>query len=145
MFYSFLSMFIFFLDSLIKRIREENPAEFDLCNESISITTYHNKGAFLNLGEKYPQLVKYISLSLTLILVPIFIFTLFHHGTGAMKLGLAFLLGGAFSNTYDRLQKGYVVDYMNFPKAPGKLRTVIFNLSDFAIIIGALIIALRKH
>ena len=37
--------------------------------------------------------------------------TLGQKGKAALKLGLAFLLGGAFSNTYDRLKRKYVVDY----------------------------------
>lgn len=96
----------------------------------------------MNLGERIPTGVKLISIMLTLFLTIIFLLTLTRHGKGLLKLGLAILLGGAFSNTYDRMTRGYVVDYLTFPKAPFKLKNVVFNLSDFAITLGALIATL---
>src|SRR3989344_4031117 len=42
----------------------------------------------------------------------------------------AFLLGGATSNLIDRLQFGYVVDYIDVGSLP------VFNIADLAIIIG---------
>ena len=51
------------------------------------------------------------------------------------------MLGGAFSNTYDRLTKKYVVDYLELPKVP-LLNKIIFNLSDFCIALGALLTVL---
>ena len=59
-----------------------------------------------------------------------------------LRLGLALLLGGAFSNTYDRLRRGYVVDYVSFPVKWQAFRKIVFNCSDFCIIIGALLSAL---
>ena len=53
------------------------------------------------------------------------------------------LLGGAFSNTYDRLKRKYVVDYFSFGVKWEPLRAIVFNISDFCILIGALIIAIK--
>jgi len=128
-------------DYIIKKHRDENYGSSYRINDHIAITTYHNKGAFLNLGEKKSGLVMAISIIITVILSLIFLFTLTLKGRWLLKMGLSLLLGGAFSNSYDRLKKGYVVDYLNFPKAPGFIRNMIFNISDFAIIIGALISA----
>ena len=144
MFHILITTLLFGTDNLIKHQREENPDEYDMVSGNIHVTTYHNYGAFLNLGDKKTVIVKAISLILTLILSLIFVFTFSKHGKGLLKTGLAILLGGAFSNTYDRLKRGYVVDYLNFPKAPGKLKNVIFNISDFAILIGALIATLHS-
>ena len=55
---------------------------------------------------------------------------------------LALLLGGSFSNTYDRLRRKYVVDYLSFPVKWKWFRDIVFNISDFCIIIGALLAAL---
>ena len=55
-----------------------------------------------------------------------------------LKWGLTLLLGGAYSNTYDRLARKYVVDYVSF-NGPFRLRNVMFNIGDFCIMIGALI------
>ena len=44
-----------------------------------------------------------VSLVFTLILTIVFIVSLGHRGNNLLRLGLSLLLGGAFSNTYDRL------------------------------------------
>ncbi|MBQ0028666.1 MAG: signal peptidase II [Lachnospiraceae bacterium] len=125
-------------DCSIKRHREENDEEYEYLNGKVKVVTYHNKGAFLNLGDKYPFVVLVLSMIFTFLIGILFVFSLGFKGRGILKAGLGLLLGGAFSNTYDRLKKGYVVDYLNFPHAPGKIRQIIFNISDFAIIIGSL-------
>ena len=54
------------------------------------------------------------------------------------KLGASFLLGGAASNLYDRLNRGYVVDYIRFPNCRiKKIRHIIFNIADFFLFMGA--------
>lgn len=52
------------------------------------------------------------------------------------------LLGGAFSNTYDRCRRKYVVDYFSFGVKWKRLSRIVFNISDFGIILGALTAAL---
>lgn len=46
------------------------------------------------------------------------------------------ILGGGLSNFAERLRRGKVYDYVQFPKAPGKLKRYVFNLADFAILAG---------
>jgi len=110
----------------------------------ILTTKYHNKGAFLDAGSSKTAFVKWISVGLTIVLTVLFIVTLGKKGKMALKLGLAFLLGGAYSNTYDRIKRKYVVDYFRINAPFAFVRKVIFNISDFCIIIGALIVALQK-
>lgn len=57
---------------------------------------------------------------------------------------MALLLGGAYSNTYDRLTRKYVVDYVSFPVKNARLRKIVFNVSDFCIMIGALLLAIGE-
>ena len=52
-------------------------------------------------------------------------------------MGLSVLLGGSFSNTYDRLKRKYVVDYFSFNVKCCGIRRIVFNISDFCIMIGA--------
>ncbi len=130
-------------DSVIKKHREDNDTVYKCLGDRVSIITYRNKGAFLGKGSSTPVPVMIASVTLTLILSVIFLVTLTKSGLRALKFGLGLLLGGAFSNSYDRIKKGYVVDYLVFEKAPGFLGNVVFNISDFAIIIGALISALQ--
>ncbi len=110
----------------------------------VILTKYHNRGAFLNAGEKMPFLIRMLSLTLTIFAAALFLCSFGLAGKGLLKWGLSLLLGGAFSNTYDRLKRGYVVDYfrLNIPCRP--LRKIIFNISDFCIMAGAVMIAAEK-
>lgn len=82
-----------------------------------------------------------ISVLLTMLLTAVFFLTLGKAGKGLLKWGLTLLLGGAYSNTYDRLARKYVVDYVSFP-VPGRLGKVVFNVGDFCIMIGTLLCVL---
>ena len=53
-------------------------------------------------------------------------------------LGAGWLLGGGLSNLWERVCHGRVFDYVQFPRAPGRLRRYVFNLADFAILAGVL-------
>ena len=139
-----LSAGIFLLETLIKQKREENTENKEYLSGNVQITTYHNYGAFLNGGDKKPFVVKMISILLTIGLTALFIFTFTRYGKKQLRVGLAFLLGGAYSNTYDRLKRGYVVDYLNFPKMPGRIKNIVFNISDFCIMIGACLIVIKQ-
>ncbi len=130
-------------DGCIKKMREENDNVYDCLDGNVKIVTYRNRGAFLGIGEKNPVLVLFLSVLLTAIISVIFVLTLTKKGTKTLRAGLGLLLGGAFSNAYDRAKKGYVTDYIIFSKAPGKIKNIVFNISDFAIIVGTLISALQ--
>lgn len=115
-----------------------------ICKDSIRLRKYHNFGAFLNIMEKKKKLLHAISILFTATIGIFFLFTLFHKGNRVLKLGLSLLLGGAFSNTYDRLTREYVVDYFSFCSPWEELNRIVFNISDFCIIIGTLIITLSS-
>lgn len=115
-----------------------------ICKDSIRLRKYHNFGAFLNIMEKKKKLLHAISILFTATIGIFFLFTLFHKGNRVLKLGLSLLLGGAFSNTYDRLTREYVVDYFSFCSPWEELNRIVFNISDFCIIIGTLIITLSN-
>ncbi len=110
---------------------------------TILVRKYHNHGAVLDLGEKRSWLVAAMSLVLTVLLSMVFAVTLTGYGSSWLRAGLSVLLGGAFSNTYDRLKRKYVVDYFSFGVKWEPLRRVVFNLSDFCILIGSLILVLK--
>jgi len=142
-----LSVGIFILDLFIKNRIErkmEEGEERPLCGGRLVIRKYHNRGAFLDMGEKRQKGVALLSLCLTLFMTAVFLATFSFCGNAALKAGLALLLGGAYSNTYDRLARKYVVDYVSFPVKNKKLSRIVFNISDFCIIVGALLLALSK-
>lgn len=142
---SLLAAGIFVLDLLIKnhieRSREQGEEE-QICGGRLLLRKYHNKGAFLDAGKQRSGLVSLLSLTLTLGATVMFLATFTCKGNNVLRVGLAFLLGGAYSNTYDRLRRKYVVDYVSFPVKNKKIRNVVFNISDFCIMIGALLIVI---
>lgn len=135
---------IFMLELFLKnKIEKQMEAGMQklLCREHLIIRKYHNRGAFLDIGEKVHPLVAAVSLILTLFVTAVFFLTLGQKGKKGLKIGLTLLLGGAFSNTYDRLKRKYVVDYFSFNVKWKRLGRIVFNLSDFCILIGAVIAA----
>ncbi|MDD6811565.1 MAG: signal peptidase II [Lachnospiraceae bacterium] len=139
--YALLSASVFSLDWLIKNRIEQDGKEGEekkICSGMLLLRKYHNKGAFLNAGEKKSKFVAVLSVLLTLGLTVLFLVTFTMKGNSLLKTGLSLLLGGAYSNTYDRLRRKYVVDYVSFPVKNKAIRRIVFNLSDFCIMIGAL-------
>ena len=55
--------------------------------------------------------------------------------------GTSLMLSGAVSNLYDRLKRGYVVDYIGFEAADPQIRKITFNLGDFCLMGGAAVVA----
>ena len=147
MFYAILSALIFFLDLAIKnRVEREGKEgeEREIANGFLLLRKHHNKGAFLNAGENKSKLVAIVSIALTLAMTVLFLVTFTFKGSRLLKTGLALLLGGAYSNTYDRMRRHYVVDYVSFPVKNKVIRRIIFNISDFCIMIGALCMVLES-
>lgn len=145
MLYAILSALIFSLDLGIKDWVENKTAdgeEREIGNGLLLLKKYHNKGAFLNMGESSSKLVATSSIILTLAMTVLFLVTFTFKGSRLLKTGLALLLGGAYSNTYDRMRRHYVVDYVSFPVKNKFIRRIVFNISDFCIMIGALCMVL---
>ena len=52
------------------------------------------------------------------------------------------ILAGAIGNTYERVARGYVTDFINVPK--GRIRTWFFNIADMCVAAGAAIMLLGE-
>ena len=99
---------LFAADSIIKyRIeKEKRPGEATPClNGKVVIRKYHNKGAMLNIGEQNQHFMAILSLVFSAFVTGIFVVTLGMKGKKLLNTGLALILGGAYSNTYDRLRR----------------------------------------
>lgn len=134
-------LLIFILDDKIKNYIENNKEMHEkemILNGHIIIERYHNKGAMLNFLEKNTKVVKYISAFLLALLSLVFMFILPKQGKKLLKFALALVIGGACSNVYDRITKGYVVDYFSFKF----LKNIIFNISDICIFVGSGLLAI---
>jgi signal peptidase II len=141
MIYILVVVVLFFLDNKIKKYIEEHKEMYkkeEILNGNIILERYHNKGAMLNFMENNVSLVKKVTISLLGLLIVSFALLLSKKGNNLLKLGLSFVLGGALSNVYDRVKKGYVVDYFSFKF----IKKVVFNISDICIFIGSFLIAI---
>jgi signal peptidase II len=114
----------------------------EILGGKIIIRKHYNEGAFLNFMQEKKELLKTISCVSLGLLALLFIIVLPKKGKVLLKLGLSLILGGAISNVSDRVSRGHVIDY--FTINTGKLKTVIFNLSDMAIFLGSLLILLAS-
>ena len=133
-------MGIFLGDLCIKnRIEKTGGENFPACfaGNKLILKKYHNTGAMLDLGASRRAVMTAISVILTILVSIAFVLSLGHRGNNTLRAGLTLLLGGSFSNTYDRLKRKYVVDYLSFNVKWQWFRRIVFNLSDFCIIIGS--------
>lgn len=134
---------LFWKDHVEREIPEGSSKK--ALRNTVILTKHHNYGAAFNTGERRPGIVKGISVLLTVLAAIFFIFSFGTVGKGMLKFGLSLLLGGAFSNTYDRLRRGYVVDYFRLNVPAKRIRNLIFNISDFCIVIGAVLAVLGEQ
>ena len=152
MFYIIIAVTIFVSDSILKYRIEKNTnsdKKKEIFNNKIIIKKYHNSGAMLELLASKPHTVAMVSLAFAAFMTGVFAATFGTKGKPLLKTGLALILGGAYSNTYDRLSKKYVVDYISFKvnskyKFINRFQNVIFNISDFGIMIGAVFLVLNE-
>jgi len=96
----------------------------------------HNRGMMMNYLEQHPLLVQLASVFALGILLIWQSLTLKKPGHVGKKLGTAFMTGGALSNTFDRVKRGYVVDYIAVKTKHKKFTDLTFNVGDFAIFAG---------
>ena len=52
------------------------------------------------------------------------------------------MTAGALSNLFDRVKRGYVVDYFSFQL--GWLKKVVFNIGDICIFLGTFLLAVSE-
>lgn len=134
MYVIFLFSFLFLLDFSLKEYSLKHlrwNGQINYFNKSLQIIYVENKGIAFNLLEN-----KKILILISNFLLLSYILYLYFNSENS-KIPLILIFSGGFGNFFDRLIRGYVIDYIyfnlkNFP---------VFNLSDFYIIIGAILFA----
>ncbi len=132
----------FFLKEQSEKRKDWNERE--ICRGRIVLKKYHNRGAALNFMEGRPGLLKKISFGMLLVLGILWYLFWRKKENPAVLLGLSLAIGGGANNFYDRLKRGYVVDYFSFRTPWNWLNQIIFNISDLCIFIGTLIAVASK-
>ncbi len=105
---------------------------------------YH--GAFGMLGSNTPLLI-----AMALVVLVIFWINFRHAAERSAIVRIAFglIVGGAVGNILDRIQYGYVIDFIDFYRFPALWRYT-FNIADSCITIGVLLLLIsgvsaRRH
>ena len=93
---------------------------------------HHNKGFAANRLDDKQSVVAAVSAASTTAIAMGMAFTDEDKSFNPESLGWAIILGGAISNTFDRLRRRYVVDYIPLGRR-------IYNIGDFFIYTGAFI------
>ncbi len=114
-----------------------------ICGGKVLLCRYHNRGVALNVFEKRPGIIKYFCGGMLLFLGIIWFLISKKKKNLGIRLGLSLLTGGGAGNLYDRVTRGYVVDYFSFQTSWNWLNRIVFNLSDLAIFLGAFLVSLK--
>lgn len=101
----------------------------------VRLTGMHNRGSAFGLLHLSRKCLAGVSLVVLVVSLPL---------CRRSRVGCGLLLGGGASNLCERLGDAGVFDYIQFPKAPGRMKRYVYNLADFAIFLGALLISLSR-
>ena len=107
-----------------------------------NLTLVHNSGAAFSFLRDAGGWQRYFFIVLTTgISIVLFIWLLrLPARRAALACALALIIGGAIGNLWDRLQYGYVIDFIEVYY--DKWSWPVFNIADSAITVGALLLML---
>ena len=130
-----VSIIVFLFDQLTKYIIKNNY--ISLINKDLilfSIDYVKNFGAAFNLLSGSRIFLSTVSLLITIILL--FIILNKKNTCIIELLAFSFILGGTIGNGFDRITKGYVIDFINL----NFINFAVFNIADLSINIGLILI-----
>jgi signal peptidase II len=106
--------------------------------DTVRLQLAENGGAFLGLGDSLPTWARTAVFSFggALLVAGATLWAIrSNHLSRFQTLGVALICSGGVGNTIDRLSRhGFVTDFLNMGLGP--LRTGIFNVADFALLLG---------
>ena len=139
---------MFALDECIKQYVDKKRKTGECTrvgNTCVMIEKFYNTGASLSMCKDYPRLVTGMHIFVMGALSGVYLCVQNRRDCRGLKLALSLMLGGGFSNLWDRIHKHHVVDYVRFRTPWKKLSKLVFNLSDFAIFLGAILTLIFAH
>ena len=134
-------------DHVTKEIARSQLAEGDSMSffgDTLRLQHVENPGAFLGMGSTLSsEIRKVVFLFGGTLVVGLALMWSFgsKHLNKLQTIGAALVCGGGIGNMIDRYtQNGYVTDFLNI--GINNFRTGIFNIADFALLIGVLMVIL---
>ena len=142
---SILSLLIaggaFSADMLTKHAADKKLAggrKVKLAGGVLTLQRAENSGFAKNRLSGHRKTVAAVSTAVFAIFAIIYAITLSKPALHVLKAGLGLMLGGAAGNVFDRLVKGKVTDFLILKPVD----SIIFNLADVFILIGAVVTVL---
>lgn len=107
-----------------------------------NLTLVHNPGAAFSFLRDAGGWQRYFFIILTTVISVVLLVWLARlpSGRALLACALALVIGGAAGNLWDRLQYGYVIDFIDVYY--DKWSWPVFNIADSAITVGALLLIL---
>ena len=124
-------------------VRKFTPSRQTILDKVVLRKVY-NKGFCFNTLDKKPELVRKTSGILCAGLAIYDAWLFLKKGKWLRKFGMVFLTAGAISNTYDRLIRGKVIDYIGIQWKNSRFRRLTANLADVYVVIGAAVTGVAK-
>ena len=127
---------LFAADRVLKYLSRTGKLKFE--SKYLRLTHLENHGFFLGLGQKHEKLLRWLPLGVWLLAAVCLLPQLCKRAFTA-QLGIAAVLLGGISNQWDRLRRGSVTDYLQFPHRRVKKRALVWNLADFMLAGGVVL------
>ena len=127
---------LFAADRVLKYLSRTGKLKFE--SKYLRLTHLENRGFFLGLGQKHEKLLRCLPLGVWLLAAVCLLPQLCKRAFTA-QLGIAAVLLGGISNQWDRLRRGSVTDYLQFPHRRVKKRALVWNLADFMLVGGVVL------
>ena len=122
----------------------EEEEERETILDKVVLRKVYNKGFCFNTLDKKPELVRKTSGILCAGLAIYDAWLFLKKGKWLRKFGMVFLTAGAISNTYDRLIRGKVIDYIGIQWKNSRFRRLTANLADVYVVMGAAVTGVAK-
>ncbi len=114
----------------------ETRAPIPLLVPYFQFTYSHNSGIAFGLLPQAGDVI--LVLALVIVAVLIYSYPRLPQAAWGSRLAVGLVVGGALGNVIDRLQHGYVIDFIHY-RIPNLISNVS-NLADHAIVFGVLLI-----
>ncbi len=131
---------VFGVDQLIKHridAAPEGSLDRPLAGGRFIVTRFHNEGALLGFLKEQKSLLDMLSGAAAAGLAVSLFKAVSGRASLLKRISLSLAAGGAASNMYDRAFHGRVTDYFRITFLGSRIKNVIFNIGDIAIIAGA--------
>jgi signal peptidase II len=131
---------VFFLDQWTKSWVRDNLAfgesirPLEWLPPEVRILHWRNSGAAFGFFQEGAGIFTILAVVVALLII--YYFPRIERGDWALRVAMGLQLGGALGNLIDRLQHGYVTDFISVAQFP------VFNVADTSITVGVIVLLL---